>query len=134
MAKHFTRCQCGSSVQTTGSALANPKSCAATRAYGGAQSAAAAPARLVHCRRYAGPIPEEVVGVLHFWRGVGFRVPVGSRISTSPCCPGVWGPPKRDFIPGSKAAGTFAARSKVKRKWIYTSTPHSPSRRSALAS
>jgi hypothetical protein len=46
---------------------------------------------------------------------VGVRVPVGSRIFTSPCCPDrLWGPPNflyngfRDLFPGGKAAGAWS--------------------------
>jgi hypothetical protein len=45
-------------------------------------------------------------------RKVGVRVPVGSRIITSPCHPDrLWGPPNllyngyRELFPGGKAAG-----------------------------
>jgi hypothetical protein len=46
---------------------------------------------------------------------VGVRVPVGSRIFTSPCCPGrLWGPPNLlyngylEIFPGGKAAGAWS--------------------------
>jgi hypothetical protein len=46
---------------------------------------------------------------------VGVRVPVGSRMLTSPCCPDrLWGPPNllyngyRGFFPGGKAVGAWS--------------------------
>jgi hypothetical protein len=69
-------------------------------------------------------------------RGVGFRVPVGSRIFTSPRRPDrLLGPPNllsngyrgRAFYPGVKRPGCEADHSpptsaEVKKMWIYTST------------
>jgi hypothetical protein len=75
-------------------------------------------------------------------RWVGFRVPVGSRISSSPRRPDqLWdssnlmkwvsGP----LSPGVKRLGretdhSAAASAEVKKMWIYTSTPPAPSWRS----
>jgi hypothetical protein len=66
-------------------------------------------------------------------RGVGVRVPVGSRIlSTKP--PVQW-------VPGALSSGVKRPErevdhspptsAKVKKMWIYISTPHTPSWRSA---
>jgi hypothetical protein len=67
--------------------------------------------------------------------GVGVQVPVGSRIFPSPSRPDpLWGPPnllpngygalspgvKR---PGCEADHSLPASAKVKKMWIYTSTP-----------
>jgi hypothetical protein len=64
---------------------------------------------------------------------VGFRVPVGSRIFTSLCCPDrLWGPPNTmgtgGSFPGAKRPGREADHSpptsaEVKKMWIYISTP-----------
>jgi hypothetical protein len=68
-------------------------------------------------------------------RGVGFRVPVGSRILSSPRLDRLWGPPnllsngyRRLFPPGVKlqvheADQSPPASAEVKKMWIYTSTP-----------
>jgi hypothetical protein len=75
-------------------------------------------------------------------RGVEVRVPEGSRILSTPRRP-VWlrGPPNPQWVPGAlslglKRQGREADHSpptsaKVKTMWIYTSTPHTPSWRSA---
>jgi hypothetical protein len=76
-------------------------------------------------------------------RGVGFRVPVGARIFTSLSRPnGYWGP--LSFLsmgtggskpvvklPGCEADHSFPASAEVKKTWIYTFIPHTPSWRSA---
>jgi hypothetical protein len=60
-------------------------------------------------------------------RGVGIRVPVGSRIFSSPRCPDrLWGPPSL-LSPGVKRLGREADHSppitaEVKKTWIYRST------------
>jgi hypothetical protein len=71
-------------------------------------------------------------------RGVGVRVPVGSRIFTSPYRPDrLWGQPSLPSIsPGVKRPGRESDHSppvtaEVKKMWFYTSTPHTPSWRSA---
>jgi hypothetical protein len=69
-------------------------------------------------------------------RGIGFRVPVGSRIFTSPCRPNrLWGPPPTSYpmgtggsFPGVKRPGREPDHSpptsaEVKKTRIYTSTP-----------
>jgi hypothetical protein len=68
-------------------------------------------------------------------RGVGVRVPVGSRIFSSPCLPDrLSGPPSllskgyRGLSPELKRPGREADHSppnnaEVKKMWIYTSTP-----------
>jgi hypothetical protein len=68
-------------------------------------------------------------------RGVGVRVPVGSRIFSSPRrSDRLWGPPSllsngyRGTFPAGKAAGREADHSpptsaEVKETWVYTSTP-----------
>jgi hypothetical protein len=67
-------------------------------------------------------------------RGVGVRVPVGSRSVTSPCHPNrLWGLPNllsnayRGSIPWGKAAGAWSWQSptsaEVKKTWVYISTP-----------
>jgi hypothetical protein len=69
-------------------------------------------------------------------RGVGVRVPLGSRIFSAPCRPDrLWGPPNllyneyRALYPrGVKRQGREADHSpptsaEVKQIWIYTSTP-----------
>jgi hypothetical protein len=76
--------------------------------------------------------------IIGYWlddRGVRIRVPVASRIFTSPCHPDrLWGPPNllskgcRSSFLGSKAAGAEADHSpttsaEVKKMWLYTSTP-----------
>jgi hypothetical protein len=78
------------------------------------------------------------------YQGVGVRVPVESRIFSSPPCPDrLWGPPNHliqwvpvALSPGVKRPGREAdyspsASAEVKKMWIYTFTPHTPSRRSA---
>jgi hypothetical protein len=76
------------------------------------------------------------------YQGVGVRVPVGSRILSSPRHPDwLWGPISypmgtQDPSPGLKQPGREAdhsppASAEVKKMWIYTSTPHTPSWRSA---
>jgi hypothetical protein len=67
-------------------------------------------------------------------RGVGFRVPVGSRIFTSPCPDRLWSPPSlvskgyRGLVPpGVKRPGREAhhlppTSAEVKKTWIYTAT------------
>jgi hypothetical protein len=76
-------------------------------------------------------------------RGVGVRAPVGSRIFSSPRrTDRLLGPPKllsngyRGLFRGGKAPGSEADHSlptsaKVKKMWIYTSTPHTSPWRSA---
>jgi hypothetical protein len=77
-------------------------------------------------------------------RGVGVRVPVGSRIFSSPNRPDrLWGPPnllsneyQGLFSLGVKQPGREVDHSpptsaKVKKMWIFTFTPHTPSWRSA---
>jgi hypothetical protein len=82
---------------------------------------------------------DSVVGVATGYglddRGVGVRVPVGSRIFSSPRRPDrLWGHPAsyqmgiRDSSPGIKRPGREAnhsptADAEVKEMWIYTSTP-----------
>jgi hypothetical protein len=69
-------------------------------------------------------------------RGVGVRVPVGSRIFSSPSRPdGLWGPPNllsnwyrgslspRVKRPRREADYSPPASAEVKKMWIYTSTP-----------
>jgi hypothetical protein len=67
-------------------------------------------------------------------RGVAIRVPVGSRILSSPCPDRLWGPPNLLsngnwglFPPGVKRPGYEADHSppsaEVKKIWMYTSTP-----------
>jgi hypothetical protein len=74
--------------------------------------------------------------------GVGVRVPVGSRIFSPASRPalGPIQPPNqwvaRALSPGVKWQGREDEHSpptsaKVKKMWIYTSTPHTPSLRSA---
>jgi hypothetical protein len=61
-------------------------------------------------------------------RGVGVRVPVGSRIFFSPRCPDrLWGPPNllSNISPGVKRPGREAdysppASAEVKKMWRYT--------------
>jgi hypothetical protein len=72
-------------------------------------------------------------------RGFGVRVPVGSRIFSSPRHPNwLWGPP--NFLskgyrgvkrPEHEADHLPPASAEDKKMWIYTSTPHTPSWRSA---
>jgi hypothetical protein len=61
-------------------------------------------------------------------RAVGVRVPVGSRIFTSPCCPDhLWGP--HNLLhngyrrPGREADHSPPTIAEAKKIWIYTSTP-----------
>jgi hypothetical protein len=64
-------------------------------------------------------------------RGVGVRVPVGSRLSSSPDRSGrLWGPPNllSNGYPGVKRPGREVDHSprtsaEVKKMWIFTSTP-----------
>jgi hypothetical protein len=78
-------------------------------------------------------------------RGVGIRVPVGSRIFSFPNRPDrLWDPPNllcneyRGLLyPGVKRPGREVDHSpptsaEVKKMWIYTSTSHTPSWRSAV--
>jgi hypothetical protein len=73
-------------------------------------------------------------------RGFRVRVPVMSRIFTSPYRPGrLWGPPslilneyRGFFFRGVKSPGREAYQSpptsaKVNKTWIYTPTPHTSS-------
>jgi hypothetical protein len=54
-------------------------------------------------------------------RGAGVRVPVGSRIFSSPRHPDrLWSPPK---WPRREADHSSPANVEVKKMWIYTSTP-----------
>jgi hypothetical protein len=59
-------------------------------------------------------------------RGVGVRVPVGSRIFSSPSYR-FWGPPNLLFDgyrgPGREVDLSPPASAKVKKMWIHTSTP-----------
>jgi hypothetical protein len=67
-------------------------------------------------------------------RGVGVRVPGGSRIFFSLCCPDrLWGPPNLQFngyrgsFPGIKwteleADHPLSASAQIKKMWIYTYT------------
>jgi hypothetical protein len=67
--------------------------------------------------------------------GIGVRIPVGSRIFSSPLCPDLlWGPPSllsngyREFSSrikrqGREADHSFPTSAEVKKMWIYTSTP-----------
>jgi hypothetical protein len=77
-----------------------------------------------------------IVTVYGLDRGVGFRVPVGSRIFTSPYHPDwLWGPPNPSYPMGTgwalsqgvKRQGLEADHSpptsaEVKKMWIYTAT------------
>jgi hypothetical protein len=68
-------------------------------------------------------------------RGVGVRVPVGSRIFSSPRRPDrLWAHPASytmgsgGFAPGAKRQGreadhSLSTNAEVKKMWIYTSTP-----------
>jgi hypothetical protein len=63
-------------------------------------------------------------------RGVGVRVPVGSRFFSSPCRPDrLWDPPNLlsngywGSFPGGKADHSLPANAEVKKIWIYASTP-----------
>jgi hypothetical protein len=76
-------------------------------------------------------------------RGIGFRVPVGSRIFSFPRRPDqLWGPPNLlfngfrglfpwDITQGREADHSPPASTEVKKMWIYTSTPPYASWRSA---
>jgi hypothetical protein len=62
-------------------------------------------------------------------RGVEVRVPVGSRILTSPYCPDrLWGPTNLlssgywASFPGGKANHSRPTSAEVKKTWIYTAT------------
>jgi hypothetical protein len=68
-------------------------------------------------------------------RGVGVRVPVGSRIFSSRRPDRLWGPTNLLYS-GVKRLRREAdhsppASTEVKKIWIYTSTSHTPSWRSA---
>jgi hypothetical protein len=83
---------------------------------------------------------DSTIGIVTAYRlddtGVGVQIPVGSRIFSSPRHPyQLWGPPsllsngyQGLFPPGGKQQGREAdhsppASAKVKKVWIYTSTP-----------
>jgi hypothetical protein len=68
------------------------------------------------------------------YRRVGIRVPVGSRIFSSPPSPDwLWGPPNLLWVPGALSPGVKRlgreadnsppASAEVKKMWIYISTP-----------
>jgi hypothetical protein len=55
--------------------------------------------------------------------GIGVRVPVGSRIFSSPNRPDrLWGSPLRVNWPGRETDDSPAASAEVKNIWTYTST------------
>jgi hypothetical protein len=66
-------------------------------------------------------------------RGAGLRVPVGSRILSSPHRPDrLWGSPTQGVpgtispevkLPGREADHSLPASAEVKQMWTYTSTP-----------
>jgi hypothetical protein len=71
--------------------------------------------------------------------GIGVRVPVGSRIFSSPCSPDCfWGPPnflsngyRRAFSPGIKRPGRksdhlLSTTAEIKKMWMYVSTTPIP--------
>jgi hypothetical protein len=67
-------------------------------------------------------------------RGVGVRVPVGSRIFSSQRRPDrLWDPLNllpngyRGFFPRGVKLTIPPTIAEVKKMWIYTSTPHTPS-------
>jgi hypothetical protein len=61
-------------------------------------------------------------------RGVGVRVPVGSRIFSPPSIPDrLWGPPTHPTSAGVKQPGretdhTPPTSAEVKKMWLYTTT------------
>jgi hypothetical protein len=66
-------------------------------------------------------------------RGVGVRVPVVSRIFPSRHPDRLWGPPSHlsNLYRGREADQSTPTSAEVKKMWIYTSTPHTPSWRIA---
>jgi hypothetical protein len=61
-----------------------------------------------------------------YYRGVGVRVPVGSRIFSSPHRPDrLWGPPNllSNGYQEREADHSPPASAEVKKMWIYTSIP-----------
>jgi hypothetical protein len=96
---------------------------------------------------YADRSRDSVVGIATGYgfddQGVGVRVPVRPRIFSSPRHPDwPWGPPNlsngyQGLFPrgvkrqGGEADHSSPASGEVKKTWIYISTPHTPSWRSA---
>jgi hypothetical protein len=73
---------------------------------------------------------DSVVGIATSYglddRGVGVRVPVGSRIFSSPNCPIQWVPGALSSgvkRPGREVDHSPPTSAEVKKMWIYTSTP-----------